>query len=175
MELRQRPGRRRERPVGRARLAEPPAEVVVDVPGEAAQRVHDEAGRAQRHRRGGCARAEVPPRPDEQDGEHHHEEHALRDIESREMTSSLHQINAGHGLIWSGGREGQVHFSLSRSPLIVIHLVNVGILEDEIDDGEEKAVGGEEEHQQPVGSAGRLAELKRRIMMSRWMDEAALQ
>ena len=68
------------------------------------------------------------------------------------------------------GREGQVHllhFS-SLPPLIVIHLVNVGILEDEIDDGEEKAVGGEEEHQQPVGSAGRLAELKRR-MMSRWM------
>ena len=60
------------------------------------------------------------------------------------------------------------------SPLIVIHLVNVGILEDEIDDGEEKAVGGEEEHQQPVGSAGRLAELKRQIM-SRWLDEAALQ
>ena len=86
----------------------------------------------------------------------------------------IHQINAGHGRIWSGGREGQVHFSPC-SPLIVIHLVNVGILEDEIDDGEEKAVGGEEEHQQPVGSAGRLAELKRRMMMSRWMEEAALQ
>ena len=27
------------------------------------------------------------------------------------------------------------------SPLIVIHLVNVGIFEDEIDDSEEKAVG----------------------------------
>ena len=45
-------------------------------------------------------------------------------------------------------------------PLIDIHLVNVGIFEDEIDDSEEKAVGGQEQHEQPVGAAGRLTELK---------------
>ena len=50
--------------------------------------------------------------------------------------------------------------SLLSSPLIDIHLVNVGIFEDEIDDSEEKAVGGQEQHEQPVGAAGRLTELK---------------
>ena len=53
---------------------------------------------------------------------------------------------------------GKVHFL--PSPLIDIHLVNVGIFEDEIDDSEEKAVGGQEQHEQPVGAAGRLTELK---------------
>ena len=50
--------------------------------------------------------------------------------------------------------------TLLSSPLIDIHLVNVGIFEDEIDDSEEKAVGGQEQHEQPVGAAGRLTELK---------------
>ena len=78
VQLRQRAGRRRERPVRRADLAEPAAEVVVHVPGEAAQRVHDEAGEAERHGGGRRGGAEVAARPDEQDGGHHHEEHALR-------------------------------------------------------------------------------------------------
>ena len=46
--------------------------------------------------------------------------------------------------------------------LIVIHLMNVGILEDEIDDGEEEAVGRQEEHERPVGAARRLAQLQQR-------------
>ena len=42
---------------------------------------------------------------------------------------------------------------------LAIYLVNVWVLEDEVDDGEEEAVGGEEGHEAPVGPPGRLPEL----------------
>lgn len=69
-------GRREWRP-GRAELAQPSAEVVVHVPRDAAERVHDEASGGERDRGPRGAREQLPARHGRQDGEDHHEEHAL--------------------------------------------------------------------------------------------------